>query len=204
MILNISKEYADFDRKSSPRHTFCNFSCIPKITLLMALVLFLLLSTFSSDDYKDSYVEKWKEISIVESNRSGIPAAIILGQAILESNYGQSELATEAKNHFGIKCKKEWLGGSFYKRDDDRNDNGDLIESCFRAYDLDIDSFIDHSHFLAHRWHYSDLFKYAKIDYRSWANGLQNSGYATDPSYAKKLIRIIETHELWRLDLTAH
>lgn len=167
----------------------------------MELVLLLLLSLFSSDDYKYTYVEKWKEISIVESDRSGIPASIILGQAILESNYGKSELATIAKNHFGIKCKKEWIGESFYKKDDDTNEQGQLIKSCFRAYRLDIDSFIDHSHFLAQRMYYAELFQYSQIDYKSWAKGLQKCGYATDPSYAKKLIRIIETHELWRLDL---
>ena len=167
----------------------------------MQFILLLLLSSFYADDYKATYVEKWKEISIVESNRSGIPVAIILGQAVLESNYGKSELATKARNHFGIKCKKEWEGGSFYKKDDDRNDKGELIESCFRSYGLDIDSFIDHSHFLSNRWCYGSLFDYSKTDYKSWAIGLQECGYATDKKYAQKLIKIIETHELWKLDL---
>lgn len=154
----------------------------------------------SNDNYKDTYIEKWREISIIESNRTGIPVSIILGQAILESNYGSSELAQKAKNHFGIKCKKEWEGHSFFKKDDDLDQQGKLIKSCFRAYDIDMDSFIDHSHFLLGKACYSSLLNLPKSDYRSWAEGLHDCGYATDRSYSEKLIKIIEAHELWHLD----
>ena len=167
-----------------------------KIILISLSLLFVNLS----DDHKESYIDKWKELSIIESDRTGIPVSIILGQAILESNYGSSELAIKAKNHFGIKCKREWEGNSFFKKDDDRNDEGDLIKSCFRSYQIDMDSFIDHSHFLLGKTCYSSLLSHEMTDYKSWAQGLQSCGYATDPSYAKKLINIIETHELWQLD----
>lgn len=160
----------------------------------------LILLTFHNDDYKESYIDKWKELSIIESDRTGIPVSIILGQAILESNYGNSELALKAKNHFGIKCKREWEGDYFFKKDDDRDEEGDLIESCFRSYQIDMDSFIDHSHFLLGKECYSSLLSHNRTDYKSWAHGLQDCGYATDPSYAHKLINIIESHNLWHLD----
>lgn len=152
------------------------------------------------NSYKDTYINTWKEISLIESHRTGIPVSIILGQAILESNYGNSELAKRAKNHFGIKCKKEWLGGAFQKKDDDLNKKGQLIKSCFRAYDLDIDSFIDHSHFLMGRVCYNSILSNKKRDYHAWARSLQNCGYATDKKYAQKLIKIIESHQLWKWD----
>ena len=152
------------------------------------------------DDYKNTYIEKWKELSIIESDRTGIPVSIILGQAILESNYGSSELAKKANNHFGIKCKREWEGQSFYKKDDDLDESGELIESCFRSYNIDMDSFIDHSHFLLNKPCYSSLLNFKRKDYISWAKGLKHCGYATDSNYANKLISIIESHELWKLD----
>mgnify|MGYP001175983429 FL=1 len=164
--------------------------------IILSLSLFLV----SNDNFKETYIEKWKELSIIESDRTGIPVSIILGQAILESNYGNSELAIKARNHFGIKCKKEWEGHFFYKEDDDFNNKGKLIESCFRSYNMDMDSFIDHSHFLLGKECYKSLLLNDRKDYKSWANGLHQCGYATDKKYAQKLIKIIETHSLWQLD----
>ena len=164
------------------------------------LIISLTFLFIPFDDFKNTYIEKWKELSIIESDRTGIPVSIILGQAILESNYGSSELAKKANNHFGIKCKREWEGQSFYKKDDDLNESGELIESCFRAYKIDMDSFIDHSHFLLSKPCYNSLLNFERLDYISWANGLQQCGYATDSNYANKLIGIIESHELWKLD----
>ena len=169
----------------------------------MKLLLFAVLITMLSNesDYKVTYIEKWKEVSIVESQRTGIPVSIILGQAVLESNYGNSKLAKIAKNHFGIKCKAEWAGDHFYKKDDDTDEEGNIIKSCFRSYNVDMDSFIDHSHFLLGKWCYSSLLEHNRSDYQSWAKGLYECGYATDKKYSQKLISIIETHELWKLDL---
>ena len=140
------------------------------------------------------------EIAVSEMYRSGIPASITMAQAIHESRTGQSELAIQANNHFGIKCKKYWSGQTYYYKDDDKDSKGQLIESCFRAYESVIDSYIDHSNFIKQTPHYRTLFDLEIKDYRSWAYGLKNAGYATDPLYAEKLINIVEKYDLALLD----
>lgn len=147
-----------------------------------------------------SYIEAHKELAIIEMYRSGIPASITLAQAIHESQSGCSELARNANNHFGIKCKSYWEGGKYYHEDDDYDRQGKLIESCFRSYSSVFDSYVDHSNFLRHTRHYKKLFTIPREDYKSWAIGLQKCGYATDPNYARKLIKIVEKYNLTSLD----
>jgi len=151
----------------------------------------------------DQYVQLYKDIAIAEMQRVGIPASIKLGQAILESSGGKSELATKANNHFGIKCGGGWNGKSFYKVDDERHANGEAKESCFRKYEDPEDSFFDHSDIICNpkkAYIYGGLFALEKNDYRAWARGLQAAGYATDPGYADKLIQLIERNQLYIYD----
>lgn len=151
-------------------------------------------SVEGSDARKD-YVAMYKDIAIEEMQRTGIPASIKLAQGILESNSGRSELAVKANNHFGIKCGGDWNGQSFYKKDDDYNKRGKLIESCFRSYNSPEYSFVAHSEFLTDprkSARYGFLFELKSTDYKGWAHGLKKSGYATNPQYASLLIRIIE------------
>ncbi len=138
------------------------------------------------------YIARYKDIAIEEMNRYGIPASIKLAQALLESGNGNSTLAREANNHFGIKCTPEWVGGKAYKDDDMRND-------CFRVYERVEDSFKDHSQFLL-RNRYAALFELDKDDYQGWARGLKSAGYATNPRYAELLINLIERYELHQYD----
>ena len=138
------------------------------------------------------YIAQYKGIAIDEMNRYGIPASIKLAQALLESGNGNSTLAREANNHFGIKCTPEWPGGKAYKDDDQRND-------CFRVYERVEDSFRDHSQFLL-RNRYAALFELNKDDYKGWAKGLKSAGYATNPRYAELLINLIERYELHQYD----
>jgi flagellum-specific peptidoglycan hydrolase FlgJ len=139
------------------------------------------------------YIEKYKEIAKENMVRSGIPASITLGQAILESGAGTGPLSVQANNHFGIKCHVEWTGPSI-KYDDDAEDE------CFRKYDDPGQSFKDHSFFLTSRPRYAELFKLEKDDYKSWAFGLKNAGYATDVKYPDKLIALIERYQLGQYD----
>lgn len=148
-----------------------------------------------------SYIDIYKDIAVAEMYRSGIPASIILAQGILESSNGTSDLALSSNNHFGIKCKKYWTGLTYYHKDDDLDDQGKLIDSCFRAYGSVIDSYVDHSNFLMYTSHYSVLFQYERTDYLSWANGLKSCGYATDKRYAQKLIDKINEYDLHSFDL---
>ena len=135
-----------------------------------------------------AYIEQWKATALTQQAQYGIPASITLAQGLLESGAGQSTLATQANNHFGIKCHSDWQGGTFHKDDDKRDE-------CFRSYAKADDSFRDHSLFLK-RKRYEVLFTYDIQDYKAWANGLKACGYATDPGYPQKLIRIIETYDL--------
>jgi flagellum-specific peptidoglycan hydrolase FlgJ len=137
----------------------------------------------------NEYIFLYKEIAIQEMKRCGIPASIKLAQGILESGFGNSNLAKKSNNHFGIKCKNEWKGKKVYHTDD-------LPNECFRKYDSVIESYIDHSDFLRNRKHYEFLFSLDPLDYKSWAYGLKKAGYATNPKYAENLIRIIEEYNL--------
>lgn len=148
-----------------------------------------------------SYIDQYKEIAVAEMYRSGIPASIILAQGILESGNGMSALATNSNNHFGIKCKSYWTGKTYYHKDDDFDDEGKLTDSCFRAYESPVDSYVDHSNFLMYTSHYSILFQYERTDYVRWANGLKLCGYATDETYADKLIDKIHLYDLHSFDL---
>ncbi|MFC3195995.1 glucosaminidase domain-containing protein [Parapedobacter deserti] len=138
------------------------------------------------------YIERYRNIAIEEMDRYGIPASIKLAQALLESGNGNSKLAREANNHFGIKCTPEWVGGKAYHDDDHRND-------CFRVYKRAEDSFKDHSQFLL-RKRYAALFELDKDDYKGWAKGLKAAGYATNPRYADLLIDLIERYQLHQYD----
>lgn len=143
-----------------------------------------------------AYIHQFKNIAMQEQMRTGVPAAIKLGQAILESQTGKSRLATEANNHFGIKCKTEWKGAKIYHNDDT---NGE----CFRVYDNAEASYIDHSNFLRTRTHYAFLFKLDVTDFTSWAFGLKQAGYATNPNYPAQLIKAINDYDLAQYTLIA-
>jgi len=166
--------------------------------LSFSYILFLYMASYlmpSNSELADSYINAYKDIAISEMQRTGIPASIKLAQGLLESDWGRSDLAMKANNHFGIKCASDWNGQTYYKHDDDRNAEGDLIKSCFRAYDDPYQSYIAHSEFLK-RNRYASLFQLDPTDYHNWAHGLREKGYATDKKYPTKLIMIIEKYNL--------
>lgn len=140
-----------------------------------------------------AYIDQYKSIAKENMVKTGIPASITLGQAILESGAGTGPLSMQANNHFGIKCHKEWTGPSIRYTDDEENE-------CFRKYDDPSGSFRDHSYFLTSRPRYAELFQFGKDDYKSWAYGLKAAGYATDPKYPEKLIGLIERYQLGKYD----
>ena len=143
----------------------------------------------------DRYVKTYAEVAQQEMKTYDIPASITLAQGILESGMGDSRLASQANNHFGIKCHKEWRGKRIYHDDDEKGE-------CFRVYKDPRHSYRDHSLFLTTRSRYDFLFELKKTDYKAWAKGLKKAGYATDPKYPDKLISLIERYRLDRYDLT--
>ena len=166
-----------------------------------ALTIFLLVCTLaltaSVPETRKSpqliYIERYAEIAVEEMYRSGVPASITLAQGLLESRYGQSELAVKGNNHFGIKCHN-WNGAGMYYDDDRRGE-------CFRKYASPEESYRDHSDFLRFRDRYRFLFDLEPTDYKGWAHGLKKAGYATDSKYPQKLISLIEEFELYKYDL---
>jgi hypothetical protein len=142
---------------------------------------------------REEYIRKYQLLAIEEMGRSGIPASIKMAQAVLESGNGNSELARKSNNHFGIKCKTGWKGQKAYHDDDERGE-------CFRKYRSIEDSYRDHTTFLMTSPRYAFLFQLPKDDYKGWARGLKQAGYATARHYDNTLIKIIEDHKLYRLD----
>ena len=157
------------------------------------LLCFFYISILNAQNKSEIYIEKYKDIAIAEMNEYGIPASVTLAQAILESGNGESRLAREGNNHFGIKCHNDWTGETIIEDDDEKGE-------CFRKYKNANESFRDHSLFLTQRGRYTFLFDYDVSNYKKWARGLKKAGYATDPKYPDKLIRIIETYELYIYD----
>ncbi|HIR73544.1 MAG TPA: glucosaminidase domain-containing protein [Candidatus Coprenecus pullicola] len=143
---------------------------------------------------RQEYIDKYKETAMEAMRTHGIPASITLAQGCLESGDGNSDLAVKANNHFGIKCHNDWKGQTYYKKDDDPG------KSCFRKYRNASESFKDHSDFLRYRDRYAFLFDLEITDYKGWCYGLKKAGYATDPQYAERLIKIIEDYRLYRFD----
>ncbi len=164
-----------------------------KRILLIIIILFGFYGISLAQISVREYIDTYKELAIREMNRTGIPASITLAQGILESASGNSKLATKANNHFGIKCHSSWKGKTIRKDDDRKNE-------CFRKYPSAYDSFIDHSNFLTNGKRYAFLFEYKTTNYKKWARGLKKAGYATNPSYAKRLIDLIERYQLNRYD----
>jgi len=141
----------------------------------------------------DAYIKSYSDMAVSEMYRSGIPASITLAQGLLESAAGGSVLARMGNNHFGIKCAGTWTGQRIYHDDDEKGE-------CFRKYQNVKDSYKDHSDFLRYSQRYQSLFDLEITDYKGWANGLKAAGYATDPSYPIKLIKIIEDYKLYEFD----
>lgn len=141
----------------------------------------------------NAYIKQYAPLAVEQMKEHKIPASITLAQGLLESGAGRSVLARKSNNHFGIKCHRDWRGRRVYHDDDAKGE-------CFRAYRRTEDSYEDHSLFLKRGLRYAFLFKLPITDYKGWARGLKKAGYATDPSYANRLITIIEDYDLYKYD----
>jgi len=159
--------------------------------LLLSFLLFVLNSY--SQISKQEYIKKYSPLAVSEMKRTGIPASITLAQGLLESGSGNSMLAKQANNHFGIKCHTSWKGPKIYKDDDKKHE-------CFRKYKTVKESYDDHSNFLIKYSRYNFLFELKTTDYKKWAKGLKKAGYATNPKYPQKLIKLIEDYKLFEYD----
>jgi len=156
---------------------------------LLLLLTFFCITLYAQKTATLIYIDQYKNIAIKEMKRTGIPASITLAQGIVESNSGESNLALNFNNHFGIKCKTDWKGETTYQDDDTK-------QECFRVYPNANASFIDHSNFIKTRPNYAPLFQLDPVDDSAWAIGLKKAGYATANDYAFKLMKVIDDYEL--------
>jgi len=163
------------------------------VFVLLLLSLVNIQVNGQKQNTREEYIKFYSDLAMREMIRVGIPASITLAQGCLESNNGNSTLARKGNNHFGIKCH-EWTGKKIYHDDDSRHE-------CFRSYPSAYESYIDHSQFLSTKPRYASLFELSPHDYRGWARGLKEAGYATANNYATLLIRIIEDNQLYKYDL---
>jgi flagellum-specific peptidoglycan hydrolase FlgJ len=137
------------------------------------------------------YVTRFVSVARAEKSKFGIPVSITLAQGLLESDAGESSLTRKANNHFGVKTFDKKVSHVVMKDDTPRDK--------FKKYNSAWESYRDHSQLLM-RDHYKHLQFLSKTDYIGWAKGLKKAGYATDPFYAEKLVKIIESLQLYRFD----
>jgi flagellum-specific peptidoglycan hydrolase FlgJ len=137
------------------------------------------------------YVTRFVSVARAEKSKFGIPVSITLAQGLLESDAGESSLTRKANNHFGVKTFDKKVAHVVMKDDTPRDK--------FKKYNSAWESYRDHSQLLM-RDHYKHLQFLSKTDYIGWAKGLKKAGYATDPFYAEKLVKIIESLQLYRFD----
>lgn len=163
--------------------------------VIMILILLWNVNVFAQNKSKAAldYIEKYKDVAMREMLEYKIPASVTLAQGLLESRNGNSKLAKKSNNHFGIKCHKDWKGKRTYHDDDEKGE-------CFRVYKTPEESYRDHSKFLSNEQRYESLFKLKITDYKGWAKGLKNAGYATSSTYANSLINLIERYDLTQYD----
>lgn len=167
-----------------------------KLRILPILLLCFILQTLSAqrrNSAYQAYIKEYADLAVEQMKKHKIPASITLAQGLLESGAGRSSLARKSNNHFGIKCHSDWRGKKTYHDDD-------APKECFRVYSSVKDSYDDHSQFLKRGARYAFLFELKITDYKGWARGLKKAGYATDRSYANRLITIIEDYELYKYD----
>ncbi|MDR0430395.1 MAG: glucosaminidase domain-containing protein [Tannerellaceae bacterium] len=170
---------------------------IKTFSLVFVFIMPILVNNAKAESHQKlsthlKYIHTYCNLAVKKQHEYGIPASITLAQGLLESAAGQSVLAKKANNHFGIKCH-DWKGATIIYDDDKKGE-------CFRKYAHPEESYHDHAIFLKDRSRYAELFKLSTKDYKGWAKGLQKCGYATDKSYANKLIKLIEDYELYRFD----
>ena len=182
MSFYLGRKFIEIFSKSKQISAFCLFFAV--------FYAFSASSQTTRQDYLD-YIERYKLVALQHEQEYGVPASITLAQGLLESYAGKSRMAVEANNHFGIKAY-HWKGDVYGSCDS-------LKQVGYRKYGAPEDSFLDHAMFLKGP-RYSILYEFEVTDYRSWAQGLRDCGYAEDVNYPAKLINLIEQYELYALN----
>jgi len=174
---------------------------------LLALAAVLVCSFISDHRQEQLHQRPWKVRAYINDylylaqeieQYDGVPVPITLAVAGLESDWGRSELAKKANNHFGIKVKPGWMGHEYCKGTQEYENPTTPVNiwACFRKYPLIRRSYQDFAKFLSEGERYKALQQLGLKDYQAWTEGLQAGGYATDPNYAQKLRGVIWKYRL--------
>lgn len=147
---------------------------------------------------KKGFIDSIKEGALKGQREHNILASLTIAQAILESGWGSSQLTQRANNLFGIKAFSNWKGRKInIPTTEWYNGKMTMINADFKAYDSLTDSIEDHNKLLTNA-------RYNPVreckDYKAACESIRDCGYATDPEYTKKLIKIIEENKLYEFD----
>ncbi|MFN7118217.1 MAG: glucosaminidase domain-containing protein [Saprospiraceae bacterium] len=141
------------------------------------------------DDAKiQAYLKRFARVAASESEKFGIPASVILGNALLQSYAGERAIAQQTNNQFALPCTPDWQGGS-----------KELDGKCFRTYENAWTSFRDHSYYIT-TGRMSNLKTLKNENYKTWAKALEKADFSNDDNYASQLIQVIEKYQLTKLD----
>jgi flagellum-specific peptidoglycan hydrolase FlgJ len=158
------------------------------------LITTLLISTLAASAQKntsESYIERFKDDAIRIMHQTGIPASIILGVAMHESGDGNSSIARNLNNQFGVKGYGSVVYYKHHKR----------VHSSYKQYDSVFDSFQDFARIMTEKKQFSHLTdEHSHYDYAGWARGIQRSGYASSRKWAAQVLGIIHKYQLDMLD----
>ena len=136
----------------------------------------------------DAYIKRFGHVAISERKKYGIPASIILANALFHSFAGQAEMVISGNNHFSIPCGRSWDG-----------DRGKYQGTCYRHYENAWMSFRDHSLYVT-QGSFQKLTRLSSTDYKAWAKGLEKAGYSDRLNLAENLLSLIDKYELYHFD----
>jgi flagellum-specific peptidoglycan hydrolase FlgJ len=150
---------------------------------------------------QEQFISSIAAAAVRSADQTGVPASVTIAQAILESYWGSSRLATDAKNYFGIKAQpRGGTAGSISLNVWEVIGGRNVVETqAFRAYNTVAESFVDHGLFFVQNARYAGAMG-VKDDARKFAVAINREGYATDPAYANKLIGLMDRYNLYRYD----
>lgn len=162
-----------------------------KKLLLLTVALSATLVASAQKNSPQSYIEQFKADAIRIMHETGVPASIVLGVAMHESGCGNSALAKNLNNQFGVKGS----GHIVYYQHDKK------VRTAYKKYESVYDSFQDFARIMTERSEFSMLTeKFPHFDYTGWAKGIQRQGYASDHKWASAVLRIIKKYQLYTFD----
>lgn len=151
-----------------------------------------------------NFIKQLTPIAIDIYNRYDILPSVVIGQAILESNWGQSDLSADYNNLFGIKSTKSWTGKTVNMKTSENYN--DTIVAAFRVYGSKKESLDDYAQFLKNNSRYKENGVFRAVDYVNQAKSIDKAGYSTKQDktgknmYGDLLIQIIKEYNLQLID----